>query len=225
LADCIAQPNGGVFSAPGIAGVIYGLNGVCHQMANRILSAANVELPLTFAQIRATRLTFRGPFGWNVAGQPSNDRWPNRSVACAAQPQSGSIGPSSQPRSSSTTNLSRGSGLMNFDTSGSFDPRSELSTLLAAGLSYSVDDQTFNGLIEMQARLHAEQERLVLLLVSQEISREQYITLLDSAMTEATRTGEQLLGIDEFHKVFGEFRVYDVVDVSAFVDGHTPVFR
>jgi hypothetical protein len=72
LADCIAQPNVGTgLLSLGLAGIVYGVNGVCHQMANRILSAANIELPLTFAQIRASRFTYRGgAFGRNLPGQP-----------------------------------------------------------------------------------------------------------------------------------------------------------
>jgi hypothetical protein len=226
LADCISQPNAGIFSGLGIAGVVYGLNGVCHQMANRILSAANVELPLTFAQIRATRLTYRGPFGWNMAMQPLSDHWPNRRIGCVgAPPLSGPIGPSSQSRSSSTTNLSGGSGLMSLSIGGSSDPRSELSTLLEAGLGHPVDARVFDGLVGMQVKLHAEQEKLAFRLVSQEISREQYLSLLDSIMIEAARTGENLLGFDEFHKVFGEFRAYDIVDANAFVADRFPTAR
>jgi hypothetical protein len=103
------------------------------------------------------------------------------------------------------------------------DPRSELSALIEAGLGHPIDDpKKFEGLVDMQTTLHAEQERLALLFLAREITREQYISRLDGIMRDAARTGERLLGYRDFHKIFGKFRVHDVVDVNAFVDGHRP---
>ncbi len=46
-ADCISQRG---------AGILYGVNGVCHQTANRILSPANIAIPLTIVQVRSSCL-------------------------------------------------------------------------------------------------------------------------------------------------------------------------
>lgn len=76
LADCIAEPNTGVgYLARGLGGVVYGVNGVCHHMANRIISAASIELPLNFPQVRAMRALYRGgAYGRNLPGQPIYDQ-------------------------------------------------------------------------------------------------------------------------------------------------------
>jgi len=232
LADCIAQPNvaTGLYSI-GIAGIVYGVNGVCHHMANRILSAANVELPRNIAQIRAMRTLYRGgAFGRNLRGQPPEDQWPNRRILCAAAPAPapGSIGASTSLASSSFPNPSEGSGLMSFDNAEDEfpDPRSELSNLIEAGLGHPIEDpQVFEGLLDMQTRLHAEQETLADLFLARDISREQYISRLDAIMRDAARTGARLLGDDDFHKIFGEFAVHNIVDVNAFIGGQRPAAR
>jgi hypothetical protein len=203
-ADCIAEPNTGVgHFARGLAGVVYAVNGVCHHMANRILSAASIELPFNFPQVRAMRLLYRGgAFGRNLSGQPIYDQWPNRKLMCArshlaATAVAGSIGPSSPPTSSSTTNFSTGSGLMSNGTAGdeSPDPRAELSALIEAGLGHPITDpKKFEGLVEMQAKLHAEQERLSNLVLAGKISQDQYISDLDAAMRDAALVGKDLLG-------------------------------
>ncbi|MFG3756345.1 hypothetical protein, partial [Klebsiella pneumoniae] len=55
-------------------GILYGLNGVCHQAANRILAASNGQAPLDLANTVAVEpfptgilswLTY-GPLGWDI---------------------------------------------------------------------------------------------------------------------------------------------------------------
>jgi hypothetical protein len=225
LADCIGQPNLG--NGPlsiGLAGIVYGANGVCHHMANRILSAANIELPLTFAQIRLSRFTYRGgAFGRNLPAQPVDDQWPDRQIACKTPPSSrqspGSVGPSDV---SGNLSFSRRSGLMSFGTGGHGDPdpRSELSALIeAAGLGHPIGRQKLDELLEIQASLHANQEQLAGWLLGKKITKTEYVAKLDTVMKEAARAGEKVLGFDDFHKVFGEFSVQSILDVKAFVGG------
>jgi hypothetical protein len=53
--------------------------------------------------------------------------------------------------------------------------------------------------------------------MTKKISREKYIAELDEALKQASVIGEGLLGRDDFHKVFGEFRVHNLGDVAKFV--------
>jgi hypothetical protein len=69
----------------------------------------------------------------------------------------------------------------------------------------------------MQARLQARQTELAQQLLSRAISREKYISELDEAMKQASSAGEDLLGFDAFHKVFGEFRVHSLGDPARFI--------
>jgi len=99
------------------------------------------------------------------------------------------------------------------------NPRSKLSALIRAGLGHPVDQKTFDNLAEMQTRLQARQLELANLVATKKISREKYIAELDEALKRASIIGEELLGFDDFHKVFGEFRVHNLGDVAKFVAG------
>jgi hypothetical protein len=96
------------------------------------------------------------------------------------------------------------------------DRRSELSLLIREGLGHPVDERTFEGLAAMQARLQSRQHELVQLLVSKRIGREAYLAQLDELLKTAAEDGERLLGSDDFHKVFGEFRIHNMIDVDIF---------
>ena len=99
------------------------------------------------------------------------------------------------------------------------DRRSKLSALLRAGLGHQVDQDIFDGLADMQKRLQARQLELAKLVMAKKISREKYISELDDALKKAAVIGEKLLGFDDFHKVFGEFRAHNLGDVNKFVAG------
>jgi hypothetical protein len=213
-ADCIGK---------GGAGIQYGFNGVCHQTANRILSPGGVIVPPRFQQVRTTYFVY-GAYGFNLPNQSQNDRWPDRKIACSSPgggPPSSSTrpgGPSSGSRRFLTFSVGR-TNLVNL-TEGSGDQpdrRSELLWLLREGLGHPVDDQTLNELAEMQAWLQFQQRELVRLFMNREIGRETYLSRLDVALKTAVGRGETLLGHDDFHKVFGEFRVDNIIDPNIFM--------
>jgi hypothetical protein len=101
---------------------------------------------------------------------------------------------------------------------GPSDRRSELSWLLQEGLGHSIDDRTLDVLAGIQARLEERQIELVQLLESKSISQEAYLIQLDQAMRQAASLGEDLLGYDDFHKVFGEFNAQSVIDPASFFE-------
>jgi hypothetical protein len=200
---------------------------MCHQIANRILAAAGIILPDTVdTQIRGTYGVW-DEYGWNLPGQPLFDRWPNRKIICAAPPSAGqstgSRGPSSGSASFNFPQFTIGStGSMNLSVTGGDPPdrRSRLRSLVrAAKLGRPVDDGVIEKLATMQARLQATQRELGQMVATEQITREKYIAEFDKALKEACQIGEGLLGFDDFHKVFGEFRVHNMGDVKAFVAG------
>lgn len=101
------------------------------------------------------------------------------------------------------------------------DPRAELMALIEAGLGRPITNpKTFEGLVQMQTRLHAEQDKLANLLLASEISQDEYIARLDAAMMDAAIIGTDLLGRADFVRIFGEFRVGEVVDIPSFIENH-----
>jgi hypothetical protein len=99
------------------------------------------------------------------------------------------------------------------------DRRSELSWLLREGLGHSIDDRTLDVLAAIQARFEERQIELVQLLESKSISQEAFLVQLNVAMRQTAKLGEDLLGYDDFHKVFGEFSAQSVIDPASFFEG------
>jgi hypothetical protein len=97
------------------------------------------------------------------------------------------------------------------------DPRSQVVQIVQAGLGHSVDDQVIDQLVKMRAELQSRQGEIAHLLVTEKISRVTYIEQLDAILQEAAVAGRLALGSDDFQKIFGEFRVHNLVDVSMFL--------
>jgi hypothetical protein len=98
------------------------------------------------------------------------------------------------------------------------DPRSELFALIeAASLSHPIGEQKLKALLKIQENLRASQEQLAQWLLVKKITKTEYVAKLDTVMRENARAGEEVLGFDDFHKVFGEFSVQSILDVKAFV--------
>lgn len=97
----------------------------------------------------------------------------------------------------------------------------DLSDMLEAGLGRPVNRRIVERFAEKQAGFEARQTKLAEQAQANEISREAYVARLDQAMQELAADGESLLGFDDFHKAFGEFRVHNLFDTSAFIaEGH-----
>jgi len=93
--------------------------------------------------------------------------------------------------------------------------------LVEAGLGHPVEARVCAALVELQSRLQERQQELARLFLAKEISKEKYISELDEAMKRASKIGEKILGIEQFHKVFGEFRVHNLGDVNKFISGQS----
>jgi len=193
------------------AGIYYMRTGVCHQIANRILSAAGIEIPISaHTQVRASHLVY-GKFGRNYQWVPTSRRWPDRQAA--------NVGASSESASSSSglskgISLSMSQPLSNDDF---FESRQELSALVKAGLGHPVDDATLTALANMQARLQDRIGELGGLLLEHRISRPRYIEELNRVLSDASSMGERILGFEDFHKVFGDLSADQLGDPAVFL--------
>jgi hypothetical protein len=98
------------------------------------------------------------------------------------------------------------------------DPRSEMTSLLLAGLGHSIEDHKVAALAAMREHLQDEADRLSDLVMAKEITPERYLSELDEALIEASRIGERILGYEDFHRVFGELRVARLGDAKLFLE-------
>ncbi|MGJ5049730.1 hypothetical protein ACQR09_21915 [Bradyrhizobium oligotrophicum] len=98
------------------------------------------------------------------------------------------------------------------------DPRAELSSLIRATLGHPIDGQKFAALISLRDHLQDRIDQLSDELMDKEITPQQYLERLDHTLIEASRTGEEILGYADFHKVFGELRVNKLGDAELFLE-------
>ena len=199
------------------AGILYYITGVCHQTANRILWPAGIILPdAAHPDIRSSYFLY-DEWGKNIPGWP---QWPDRANICTGSPSSS--GPSSRAGSSSYPPFSGSSSMsFGFRRGGGRDRHSDMAQLVKAGLGHSVDPRACDELLKLQTELQARQEELARLLLANEINKEKYIFELNEAMKFASTVGERILGPEAFHKVFGEFRVQNLGDVTRFLSGNS----
>jgi hypothetical protein len=102
--------------------------------------------------------------------------------------------------------------------SGTPNPKAELSSMIQAGLGHSVNEKTLSKLVGMQKRLQDRISELSAMLSAHTISSRKYTEELNRALREASSAGEDIMGSDDFHRVFGpELRADQLFDTDAFL--------
>jgi hypothetical protein len=207
LADCISQ---------GDAGILYGITGVCHQIANRILHPAGITVFGAGAYGQTVGLF--GVYGRAWPGKPDT-RWPAwLNKCCGAIDRSLEQDTVMKKFSNSRRKIGMsGSGSM----PGSFDDAvwlTEFTELIFDSLGQALDAPIFDRLVEIQLHLRNEQSELAERLLAQIISREQYLESVSDAVREANTKGEILLGTKTFRRIFGEPQLADrLIDKEIFL--------
>ena len=77
----------------------------------------------------------------------------------------------------------------------------------------------------MRERLDGRIDQLSDLLMHRDITPSSYLEQLDQALVEAANAGERILGVDDFHRVFGELRVSKLGDAKQFVEQYSAGHR
>lgn len=212
IADCLSRPRGGLV----YAGIIYGVTGVCHQMANRILHPAGQT---TVAYARGYNVSV---LLYNTYGRRP---WPEL-IAC--YPPGTVFAPSSAgaPVPVPTGNVLSSNSVYTLTvlTAVAAQEATQVAEFVAiaeATLGTRLDQPTRENLIRIQAALQAEQARLAALLESREISSEQYLTDVNRILAQALRECQSLLGIERFTAIFGAagFAPQGIIDPDAFYAG------
>jgi hypothetical protein len=188
IADCLAQPNG-------LAGIRYGLTGVCHQIANRILHPAGIS-------VAGTQMYMLSAMTYGRYGRFS---WPELSVCYAGGTILALGAPAAAP---SRRNPSSTIGVYNSPVSNTVATEgpnvAEFLALVEATLAYRVDQPTLAKLAAIQANLQHTQAEIASWLDAGEIKPEQYLELLNTLLRSAMEQSRILLGDERFYAVFGE---------------------
>src|SRR5260370_807296 len=170
VADCLSQPNSQ-------ADIRYGLTGVCHQTANRILHPAGI--------------TVAGCQGYGLSvftfGTYGLGPWPQLSACYPA----GTIlapGTTAMPQSMARNLLPRIT-VYNLTpsttTAQEVPPVAELRALIESALGHPIEKATLKGLVTVQADLRRNQSQITRWLGSAERTAEQYLELVNTAVRSA----------------------------------------
>ncbi|MDU6242637.1 MAG: hypothetical protein E6614_27390, partial [Bradyrhizobium sp.] len=224
-ADCIANHKIGgsvkwqgiVIGTIGMSGIVYLMSGVCHQAANRILSAAGagVLLPSQAYPLIKRSVQSYGVYGLEIDWLPIEASWQFRQATCSAPLQRA-------PSNVASLNLSggtyRSSAWMSQMPKSNFDPTpqliEDLHFLIDQGLEgKQLDERTVLQLAAIQQSLRNDQQTLALQYRIGKIEREDYLRGMKMAIRRADQEGEKLLGPEDYHRIFG-----DPSTVDQFVD-------
>ena len=188
IADCLSQINSH-------AGLRYWKDGVCHQMANRMLYPAG--------QVTVAKCNGYG-FSSFRYGHYGKGTW--HQLATCYPPgtiHAGGIGtPSQQDDAMANTNAYGRS-----DYLGQADQQrrlSELEQTILVTLGRPLDPETFTNLAAIQAQLWREDNHLDWLLEHREIDEDQYFHRMNAAAATAMTLSRAVLGAEAFRAIFGE---------------------
>lgn len=203
VADCLARPDHR-------AGLRYGVTGVCHQMANRILHPAQT-------------IKVSGARGYHLSRKLWRDYglgpWPE--LASCYRPDSTSSTAGGQPPSrNSPAASSRGSAMAQDDHP---DPHLDWrSTAVARGIRLS--RPMIDRLAAADRRLQDRQTRLIFQLNSHMIEPEAYLTELNGTIHQYLATAKSILGEAAYASIFGTASTDAVglIDEAVFLASEAP---
>ena len=219
VARCVSYPRAPGAPLPVYAGLRYGRDGVCHQMANRILRTAGIDV--SGARRYRQSLHLYGRFGkvpwpqWQQCLSSSSAAW--RGI-------SGSGGGGGSGDMAQTRMKERLDALYErFQAeSGEADPdygdprlqRAELEIMIDEMLGIDYDPRRRRRLLQIEASLRARQSRLDTALDRGRVAPAQYLDRLRATIADAAHAYEAVLGREDYVRLFGT----EPQEASAIID-------
>ncbi|WP_162560706.1 hypothetical protein [Methylobacterium durans] len=216
IANCLATPSE-------TAGIIYGVTGVCHQAANRILFPANCA-KISGARGYNVSLVVYGPYG-NLPWAELTLCYPRTSTIHGAGP------------TPSGMSLARADGV---PARGSPSPRSpmesdvfetemsrriqDLRDLVHAHPAAGIDGDRFERLVQVQTLFWSRKDALAVEMAQGTIDPDDYLERFNAALAESMDRSRAAIGSRAFAELFGEAGEHpeDLVDPDIFEEVHGP---
>jgi hypothetical protein len=200
IANCLSQENSH-------AGIVYGVTGVCHQTANRILYPANVTVSKAGGYSASTMVygTY-GTFGWenrkaecsvrfeasSAAGIKSNLEYTPEHMYIQKVVDLYSEDKHLQTELDYINSMENANNLI----------KKELEYTLEFLLGSKLDSQSFNQIQKQQADLLKEKDKKINELYNSDISTEKYVKEINDLFGDALLNLQKNLGEELFEKIF-----------------------
>lgn len=205
FADCLSNPQGqSPLGMPIYAGITYGVDGVCHQAANRILyPVGNGGLIVAQAKGYGLSAFFYGTYGWGTKVP-----WPQLSQCASLNVSAGgasSGGPTVAQNDSKSAQLAHGICQIHSDptTDESTIARRELEAMARVQLGEDYDRQKIAAVAELQRQWREKQQDFTERLKQGYLSPEGYRLILRQVIAETAQRCEAVLGSEDFERLFG----------------------
>jgi hypothetical protein len=206
IADCLSQPNSQ-------AGIVYGITGVCHQTANRILHPAATTVAGCNGYVQSAF----------VYGAYGRRNWTELSKCypvgtAIARNSGGSKSQQGDDMTGKDTYDQAVSGPKVTAENGETSRLNELAALVEMALGRPLDAPTFQALAIAQSELWKSQENLETMLQRGDVHPEDYLKRLNSAIEHSMQLSLRVLGRERFDAIFGEAGRHpeDLVDRAIF---------
>jgi len=202
FAECLSYPRGNVLGFPQFAGIIWSVNGVCHQAVNRILYAAG---GLEVASARGYGLSL-GLYG--TYGLGTKVPWPRPIHCVSLYPIAGSGplgGPTVAPRDDKSAQFTTSIRHLHArpDADERTIARQELEALARLKLGEDFDREKIVSVAKCQSVWREQHQHFTERLQRGELSPEGYRQVLRQAISEMAADCQRILGDKDFELLFG----------------------
>lgn len=201
VAGCLSQPDSE-------AGIRYGVTGVCHQTANRILFPAGRAKVDACNGYAVSSFLYRD---YGLGDWPQFLACTNPSASIADPAANGLVKMGGYNGAGSKVNA-----MATVQESAQVD---ELSALVQKSLGRPLDGATLGSLLANQEWLRQRQGELVTAFDAGQLTPEEYLKRLNEALRSTMEFNRYLLGDERFFKIFGEagVRPEGLVDRQTFL--------
>ncbi len=203
FAYCLSYPRGKRLGLPQYAGITYGIEGVCHQAANRILyPVGNGSLLVTRARGYGLSQTLYGPYG------PGGINWPEL-AKCASvhgtvggSPSGGlTVAPSDDKSAQLAADIRRIH--LHFGQGELMAARAELEALARVQLGEDYDPRKIAVVAERRNWWREQQQVATVRLERGDLTADKYVLILRDLTSEMAAQCEKVLGDRDFERLFG----------------------
>jgi hypothetical protein len=207
IANCLSQTNSG-------AAIQYGVTGVCHQRANRILYPAGVT-------VAGCQGYPKSVFTWGIYGLFP---WPERNkcyIATTSTLNTRQVGADAMTKIG-VYNETVSKIPAEFDKSGDAEAcrLAELHALVELTLDQPLEKPTFDVLADNQKRLQVAQADLADRFKAGQLRSEDYMSEFAKLMEMSLEANRLILGEDRFKLMFGDTSAEGLIDPETFLREH-----
>ncbi|WP_284213492.1 hypothetical protein [Methylobacterium oxalidis] len=216
IAHCLAGPDA-------TAGIVYGVTGVCHQAANRILHPANRITVSSARGYAVSRVAF-GPYGDGPWGRLASCCRGEAALLGEGRARSGTSVAGADAALASGHPPSRSRGEPHVVETEMSERIRDLRDMVRSNSAVAMDDARFQAFVDAQSAFWRRKDALARELGAGAITPEDYREGFGRALAESMTASKAAIGGSAFYAIFGESgdAAAELIDPDIFEEVHRP---